>query len=158
MKVDISFWEAARWIGTTVVATGGLVLGIRAERRATHYRAFFDITENREDATVTLVNRTGDSARNVSVFRASGGIVHQAPLVRDGDDVTLQAGPVSEFSGADDPLMVRWYRATTNVEYEQTDVVPGQITRGRLAQLVVDFRNARSASTRRSVGGRRFRR
>lgn len=115
----MNWWGWATWGLTTAIALGGLVLGIRAERRASRYKPHWS---GQSGNPIRMYNRTGEDASNVQVVvgegrRTQGRLV--TSLVQPDEAVTVHF--ISAQSAPDNvPWIdhVRWVRTSTGRTYQ----------------------------------------
>lgn len=154
----MEWWEFPAWVVTTLVAAGGLLLGIRAELRASKYRPHWDVDDDRSAGAVSVTNRTGETAKNVAIVRHPAGREELSkffPIIADGE--TVQAAIPSSFDlGVLDPhIWIRWDRATNGHTYRWDDLrVDGRTWSQRLRE---GFAHGKQTARRARPGGRRLR-
>lgn len=108
-------WDWLAWSLTTLVAIGGLVLGIRAETRA-RYRPDFRVVV--EDSKSRAINRTGEDATEIHAFflPSGGGAVFTSPFLAADNEVTFA---MPDLPTPDDRITVDWVRPLTGKRYRQ---------------------------------------
>lgn len=105
----MDWWDWVRWAGTSLIAVGALVLGIRAELRQ-RYSEHWVVTDGH---STRFINRTGEDAQRVHVEVFGGHVGAGRPLQ---DHVTADG----EFKlvlvpadGAEIAYRISWTRPRT---------------------------------------------
>lgn len=111
----MEWWGWVTWGVTALIAAGGLVLGIRAERRL-RYREHWVVTDGRSSR---LINRTGEDAARVHVevfggFIAAGRSVHAHVAADDGFKLVFEPEDGKEIA-----YRISWDRPLTGKRHHQ---------------------------------------
>lgn len=136
--MDVGAWIA--WGVTTLIALGGLALGIRAELRAVRYPAEWALDVQKNRSLVTLYNRTGEDAANVRVLIRGGSADRgTTPLLVAADEtIELQVAPdrgqPDEFTVE---IEVTWDRRKTGKAYTWTPGAAVPLAKPSLQRAII---------------------
>lgn len=147
--IDWDFW---RWVGTTLVAIGALVLGLFNAARTWRYSAHWTVEKTAEG--VRVFNRTGEDATDVSVAATRETGYRETRQFESYSEALVEADAAFEFEterwfegGID--WNIYWRRPRTKRYYVQAFADPEQ------RKLWTRLKVAREAFRKKSVRGRR---
>ena len=113
----MEWWAWIAWAAAIVTGVSGLVLGIRAERRATRYEPRWVFSSL--GSAVQVINRTGEDATKVTVGLFGADIRGRSAFDLVENNTTVEVYPVQSgpTGGFNVNAYVEWTRHATGRRY-----------------------------------------
>ncbi|MGB3414149.1 MAG: hypothetical protein WBA28_05475 [Microbacteriaceae bacterium] len=112
----MEWWGWITWSVTALIALGGLVLGIRAERRVSVYKADWSVFVR---SNVTIINRTGEDASDVFLSAQTAEKPTTVGFVRNDEERTVMIRVPMDTPFKSQPFVpaIYWTRSRTGERY-----------------------------------------